>query len=128
MCEIVENALIQLSEHVHVMVDIDLSLAERCYQVGRRYKLLLPAMVLVLPMRGHVKQVRIVPISKGQLKTRKVFLLYSGVTQVLIFDLVQYYWLSTIQINMAYLVHFPYWHNVLIINGHVLTPKHQWPS
>jgi hypothetical protein len=54
VCEIANNSLIQLSK---VQVDTNLSLAEICYQVGRRSKFLLPVAALVLPVRGYIKRV-----------------------------------------------------------------------
>jgi hypothetical protein len=69
------------------MVELELAPAQACYSIGMQSKLLMQANVPDEPIRGFLKRVRIVAISRGQPRKLKVSLLYARIIQDMVFDL-----------------------------------------
>jgi hypothetical protein len=89
ICELTNNFQPHILEG---LVELELAPAQACYSTRMQSKLLIQADVPDEPIRGFLKRVHIVAISRGQPRKLKVSLLYAGIIQDMVFDPGRYYW------------------------------------
>jgi hypothetical protein len=89
ICELLATFLPQL---MAAPVALNLVQAKACYIAGPQSKLFMQADVPIDRVQGYLKRVRIVHIPRGQPRKLKIFLMYAGIIQDLVFDPGRYHW------------------------------------